>query len=131
MNIADALDQARALAVHTLTDTVTITRQTGATTDSLGTETPTTITVWAGPGLVQRDATQPGTAMSGGQQADVSAYAVKLPVGCPVVDGDWVTVTASLTARHVGHRWRIGPVPTQGWAVLLRCPADAAGGVLP
>ena len=124
MSIAAALEQACALALDVLTDTVTITRDGTITTDTLGTETAATVTVWAGAALVQAEATQPAWADSAGAPADVSRYVAKLPLDVDVRTGDRVQVTDSLDPRHVGRRWRVLHVPTQGWSVLRRCPVD-------
>lgn len=125
MNIAEALAQARALAeAEVLTDTVTLTRVTGTTTDSHGTETDTWAQVYAGPGLVQVGSTQPVVTASAGAPVDATAYVAKLPLSVDVRTGDRVEVTASLTVPHAGRRWRVTSVPTQGWGVLHRCPVD-------
>ena len=126
--IEEHLAQARAAAALLLTDTVELWRPEVAavTVDELGTEHTTTGLVWTGAGLVQDTSTSRTELMVRAADAptDITGYAVKLPLDCPVQPGDEVRVVGSLTPAHVGRTWKILTVPTQGWQVLFRCPAD-------
>lgn len=130
--LAQALDEARDAAALLLTDTVELWRpEEAVTVDELGTEHRSPGLVWpldgeTGRGLVQDTSTSRTELMVRAADAptDTTGYAVKLPLDCPVQAGDEVRVTASLTAVHVGRSWRVMTVPTQGWQLLYRCPAD-------
>lgn len=126
MNISSLLDDCRTLAGQLLTDTLHITRRGEDVTDGLGTIIPgAPVAVYDGPGMVQleQSRTDP-TSVAGEQEADAQLYVTKLPVTAPVEAGDTVTVVESIDPRHVGRQWVLTAVPSQGWAVLRRCPSD-------
>lgn len=124
--ITAGIQQARQLAVQTLTDAVEITREVTVEVDKWGSETPLANAVYTGPGLVQDVSTsrQTLTVKSAEVVHDTLGYVCKLPVEVDVQPGDWVTVTASLDHRHMGRCWRVLAVPTQGWDILHRCILD-------
>ena len=126
MNISSLLDDCRTLAGQTLTDTVHITRRGEDVTDDLGTILPgAPVAVYDGPGLVQLEQSRTDPArVAGEQESDAQRYVTKLPVGAPVKAGDTVEVVESIDPRHVGRQWVLTAVPSQGWAVLRRCPCD-------
>ena len=124
--ITAGIQQARQLAVQTLTDAVEITREVTVDVDLWGSETPLANVFYTGPGLVQDVSTsrQTLTVKSAEVVHDTLGYVCKLPVEVDVQPGDWVTVTASLDPRHMGRIWRVLAVPTQGWDILHRCILD-------
>lgn len=124
--ITAGIQQARQLAVQTLTDAVEITREVTVDVDKWGSETPLANVFYTGPGLVQDVSTsrQTLTVKSAEVVHDTLGYVCKLPVEVDVQPGDWVTVTASLDPRHMGRIWRVLAVPTQGWDILHRCILD-------
>ena len=130
--IEEHLAQARAAVEQLFTDTVELWRPDSlVTVDELGTEHRSPGLVWpldgeTGRGLVQDTTTSRTELMVRAADAptDITGYAVKLPLDCPVQPGDEVRVVGSLTPAHVGRTWKILTVPTQGWQVLFRCPAD-------
>lgn len=126
MVIDAILNRARHDVAALLTDTVTVSRQTGVITDQWGSTTPVTTITHEGPGLVQDTATtrQGVTVVVAETVRDLLGYVVKLPTDVDVRVGDVVQVTASLDARQVGRTWKVLAVPTQAWALLRRCPID-------
>ena len=129
--ITAGIQQARQLAVQTLTDVVEITREVTVEVDKWGSETPLANVVYTGPGLIQDVSTsrQTLTVKSAEVVHDTLGYVCKLPVEVDVQPGDWVKVTASLDPRHMGRSWRVLAVPTQGWDILHRCILDPDEGM--
>ena len=124
MNIADALDQARALAVHTLTDTCTLTRPGAPVRDTLGQIVREPVTVATGvPCLVQRIGGTRSTD-SAGLPVQPDGYVAKLPHNQTVEAGWTLAVTASLTGPLIGRSYVVTEAPTQGWSTARRVLLD-------
>lgn len=125
MNVSSLLDDCRTLAGQLLADTVAITREAGVSEDEWGSEAPSEVAVYNGPGLVQDTATSRLPIIKAGEEEhDALGYVGKVPVTVDVRPGDWMQVVESLDPKHVGRRWRVMAVPTQAWAVLHRCILD-------
>ena len=130
LDIAQALDQARAWVADAYTDRVRLERATGQfETDDLGARHPILATVYGdgdgAPGLVlYKPATRKVIGQAAGQDIDVADYVVKLPFDAEPQADDICTVLNSLDPGHVGRRWRLLVVPSDGWLVQRRCPAD-------
>lgn len=118
--IAEALAQARSLAIQTLTDTVRVTRR-GDTpvSDDLGTQTWPWVAIYEGPGLVQALTQQSNLIDTAGQAKTLSPHVLKVAVGADVKIGDRIEVVDSLTPDHHGPWW-VTATPTQGWGILER-----------
>lgn len=125
VNVSSLLDDCRTLAGQLLTDTVAITREGGVIVDEWGSETPSEVAVYTGPGLVQDTATSRLPVIKAGEEEhDALGYVGKVLVVVGVRPGDWIRVLESLDPMHVGRKWRITAVPTQALAVLHRCILD-------
>lgn len=125
---AESIAWARGLANRTLTDRVTVTRQTGTVEDAYGTETAVYSQVHVDlPALVQQAGEQrPVVATVADLERDTSAHVAKFAVDTDIRPGDRLTVIGSLTASHIGTEWHVRVAPTQGWQVLLRATIDPA-----
>jgi hypothetical protein len=125
-----AIGMGRAAANELLTDTVTVTRVSGAPgpmDPETGEPSPApTDTVYAGPGKVQTYEPYEATKTSAEHVYIEQRYQLHLPITAPRVDvGDTVTVTASQTdPLLIGKKYRVAGEHAKTWATSRRLLID-------
>ena len=115
------------MAEDMMTDTLTITRQSGRpVTDPItGKVTYPTMQVYSGKGRVQSRATDAEDIIAAGTRTTLAEATVQVPVGVALAVDDEVAVDASLTdPLMVGRTFRVVVIPRKTHATMIRAGAE-------
>ena len=117
----------RAAAERLMTDTLTITRQSGRpVTDPItGKVTYPTMQVYSGKGRVQSRDVDAEDIIAAGTRTTLAEATVQVPVGVALAVDDEVTVDASLTdPLMVGRVFRVVIIPRKTHATMVRAGVE-------
>lgn len=126
MSAADVVARGRARAESLMTDTVRVTRASGApvTDPETAVVSRPVVEVYAGPGRVQGRATD-SESVEGVQVYVLTDAVVQLPVSVAPIADDEIQVTASRMDEHlVGRIFRVKAAPRKTHATMTRCEVE-------
>ena len=96
---------------------VQVERETGTTTDNLGTQIPAWTIVYMGESLIEYPQQTSSLSDSAGRPVVVNDHVGRFPIGTDITTGDRVTVLASNDPKMVGQTFRVVFDETQDLAV--------------